>query len=308
MHPQTKKIIRDIQLLRIQGATNIVKSSIQTLIFLLSEIPTKNVKKYSNMFLLNALALSQARPTEPYAQNLFLFLKMYLQKNSFKNINDLKFILKYNLNLFLEDLKNSEFKIVKNGEKIIKSNMNVLTHCHSSSVENIFLQCHKEKKHFKVFSDETRPLFQGRITAQNLNKAGINVTQIADSASGFLISPYSGKDLMIDIILVGADAIRLDGSIVNKIGTYDIAASAYLNKTPFYVAASLLKIDIKNTIKIEKRSDKELWPHKPKKIKILNFAFDQVPAKFITGIITEFGILSPAKVKKTVKQKYSWLK
>jgi len=308
MHPQAKKIIRDIQLLRIQGATNIVKSIIQTLLFLLTDIPSKNVKNFSEEFFANAFALTQARPTEPYAQNLYLYIKTHAKQNNFKSVIDKKLFLKHYLNIFLNNLKNNEISLAKNGKSIIQSNINVLTHCHSSSVEQILLKSHKERKKFKVFADETRPLYQGRITAQNLAKAGLDITQISDSASGFLISPFSGKDLIIDLILVGADVVRLDGSIINKIGTYDIAASAYLNKIPFYVAASLLKADIQSNIVIEKRSDKELWPHKPKNVKILNFAFDLVPAKFITGIITEFGIIKPEEVKKIVKEKYPWLK
>lgn len=304
MEKKILKTIADIKNLKIQGATNIVLTIISTL----KDYLTKSVKENSNQFIVNFFNLTKelvnARPTEPYAQNLYFFLK---GKKLLKNKKNFNLFASQALTEYQNFILHNEKNIINNGVLALKSYNNILTHCHSSTVVKIIKASYKKNKKIKIFADETRPLYQGRLTVKNLAKVGINVTQITDSASGFLISPYSGKNLMMDAIIVGADAIKPDGSIINKIGTYDIAASCYLNKIPFFVAASLLKYDLKNNIKIEIRSDKEIWPSKPSQVKILNFAFDLVPAKFITGIITEVGIIKPQQVKVQVKKIYPWL-
>ncbi len=309
MHQLTKQTIADIKNLKIQGATNVVLAIITTLDKLIKEVSFENFLVLKKFILAETWLLVTARPTEPYAQNLYYFLN-----KNIKNFNQPKDNKKFKSSLkkWLQDYQNyilkNDLKIIRYGVKTLRPYKNILTHCHSSTVVKIIKSLHHTNKKIHVFADETRPLFQGRVTAKELHQAGIKVTQIADSASGFLISSFSGRDLMMEAIVVGADAIKTNGSIINKIGTYDIAASAFLNKIPFYVATSLLKFDFKNQVKIEQRSDRELWPNKPANLNILNFAFDYVPAQFITGLITEVGTVKPKQVKSLVNKHYPWLK
>jgi len=74
-----------------------------------------------------------------------------------------------------------------------------------------------------------------------------------------------------------------------------------------YIVGSLTKVDTENTVKIEQRSGKELRPEAPKGLNIINYAFDMVPAKFITGIITEYGVIKPKDIKKMVKKHCPWM-
>jgi translation initiation factor 2B subunit (eIF-2B alpha/beta/delta family) len=90
--------------------------------------------------------------------------------------------------------------------------------------------------------------------------------------------------------------------------SYSICAAAFDNKIPVYIAGNLLKTDIHDDIHIETRAWEEVRPDKPEGLEIINFAFDQVPAKFITGIITEFGIVKPTEVRETVEKEYPWMK
>lgn len=304
MKNKIRKVKLDIKNLKIQGATNIVLAIISLLQFYLKKSSLKNIQQLRKNFFELTKELVNIRPTEPYAKNLYFFLK---NKDSLKNKNNFIPNIKNALLEYQNYILQNEKKIITNGVKAIKKYNNILTHCHSSTVVKIIQAVYKRKKNIRIFADETRPLFQGRLTVKNLIKSGIKVTQITDSASGFLISPYSGKDLMIDVVIVGADAIKPDGSIINKIGTYDIAASCYLNKIPFFVATSLLKYDKKNNIKIEMRSAEEVWQNKPLGVEILNFAFDRVPAKFITGIICETGIIKPRQINVQVRKRYPWL-
>jgi methylthioribose-1-phosphate isomerase len=148
----------------------------------------------------------------------------------------------------------------------------------------------------EVYACETRPFLQGaRLTAYELQRAGIPVTLITDNAAGSLMQ--QGK---IDVVVVGADRIASNGDTANKIGTYTVAVLARTHSIPFYVAAPRSTIDPSladgSGIPIEQRDPREVThlfgrPVAPKNIKALNPAFDVTPNKYITGIITEVGVL-----------------
>jgi ribose 1,5-bisphosphate isomerase len=196
---------------------------------------------------------------------------------------------------------------VLHGKKIIKEEDDILTHCHSWLVEQILIKSKEDGKKIKVYNTETRPLFQGRITSQELLKAGISTTMVADSSAGFLLSHFSGKELMMDKVILGADAILSDGSIINKIGSFGIGVVAKEEGIPLYIASTLLKFHDKSWIKIEKRDPQELWPQAPVGLKIINFAFDRIPAEYITGgIICEEGIIKPNQAKMLAKKNYDF--
>jgi methylthioribose-1-phosphate isomerase len=132
----------------------------------------------------------------------------------------------------------------------------------------------------------------------------MKITMVVDSSAPFILDRNDPFGLDIDAVIIGCDAIKLNGDIINKVGSYSIARAAYDNKIPVYIAGNLLKTDIHDTIQIETRSGTEVWPDRPEGIDIINFAFDQVPAKFLTGIITEFGIIKPNEVEDVVKKEY----
>ncbi len=302
-----QNIYRKIKSLKIQGATATSTTVALAIKSYGLKDKTKNLKKWQKNLKEAANYLLSARPTEPLAQNGAKFIFFELDKSKPKNITQAKNYLKKAVDDFLILSEDAAQLIIPFGQSIIKNNDHILTHCHSWLVEQILILAKKAGKNFKVFNTETRPLYQGRITSKKLLKAGIRTTMITDSSTGFLISQYADKELIIDKIILGADAVLTDGSIINKIGSYNIAATAYLKDTPLYVAASLLKFHPKSWIKIEERSLKEIWPNAPKKLKIINFAFDFIPARWISGIICESGIIKPTKVKTVVKKVYPWI-
>ena len=213
-------------------------------------------------------------------------------------------------------------KIGEYGNELIKDGDKILTHCNAGALATVdygtalapirFAQ-NKGKKIF-VFVDETRPRCQGsRLTAWELLQENIPHAIIADNAAGYYMQKKE-----IDICIVGADRIIADGSVANKIGTYEKAVLAKENEIPFYVAAPLSTIDINlesgNDINIEERNEEEvtnMWGFSEdglKKVRIAsagshakNPAFDVTPAKYISGIITEKGIIKPFDVKKLFK-------
>ena len=250
--------------------------------------------------------LSFARPTEPLTVNCLKYVLRQLSFNDHKDLQGLRAVLNSAADYLLKTIDLGEQKIISTGERLIKKGNNVLTHCHSSTVENILKQAYQRGR-FKVFNTETRPLFQGRVMAKNLRQAGVDITMVEDSAATFLLSDFLGKDLTMDLVIIGADAIMPDGSAVNKIGSFGISLAAHDEKIPIYVAAHLLKMDDDGVIPIEIRSSDEIWPNKPKGLKIINFAFDKIPAKNITGFICEFGLIKPKNLKNLVKKYYPWI-
>jgi len=196
-------------------------------------------------------------------------------------------------------------QIGRNGARLLKKNSTVLTHCNAGALATagygtalgVIRSAVEKGKNIKVFADETRPFLQGaRLTAWELKKEGIDVTLIADNMAGHMMSKG-----LIDAVVVGADRIASNGDTANKIGTYTVAVLAKEHKIPFYVAAPLstIDMDIKNgeAIPIEERSTKEITHIAgvrlaPTGINVKNPVFDVTPARLITGIITEKGVVT----------------
>ena len=196
--------------------------------------------------------------------------------------------------------------IGKHGAPLIKEGMGLLTHCNAghlavsqlgTALSPIYTAKMSGTK-FKVYADETRPLLQGaRLTAWELQQAGVDVTLICDNMAGHLMS--LGK---IDMVIVGTDRVAANGDIANKIGTFSVAVLAAYHKIPFYVACPYSTIDPETAtgadIIIEQRESEEVTHFGerqtgPTGIKVENPAFDVTPAALITGIITEKGLISP---------------
>ena len=320
MGTKLKKVFHEIKSLKIQGATMVASKIAVTLKDYGERIKTNNLRIWQNKLRQSADYLLSVRPTEPMAQNgvKFIFqelngLSRYARSREagqkIKNVEEAKNCLWKAVNNFLILIENAARKILSQTQKIkiIENKENIFTHCHSYLVEQFLLQAKKTGKRFQVFNTETRPLFQGHITARNLLKAKIPVTMVADSASAFLISHYSGKNLMMDKVFLGADAVLKNGGVINKIGSFGISLAAHNERIPLYIITTLLKFHPKTWIKIERRSVKEIWQKAPKELEMINFAFDFIPAQYIKGIICEAGIIKPQEVETVVKKIYPWI-
>ena len=262
------EVAESIKKIKIQGARNIAKAAL----YAYSLIPTKSsIKK-----------LISLRPTEPMLQKVLSLAK----KEPYQEI--------------LQHFDSSQNSINKQVYKLIKDKDVIFTHCHSTNVTSALIYAKKKGKKFQVYNTETRPLFQGRKTAKELTDAGIKVTMFVDSASAIAMERENKKDrIHADKIFIGADAL-LNNGIINKIGSGLISELAYRNKIPLYIIADSWKFS-KNKIPIENRSLNEIWNHAPKDIKIKNPAFEFVKKKYITKIITEYGIMNYDKFIKKMR-------
>jgi ribose 1,5-bisphosphate isomerase len=317
------KVVEDIRSIKIQGATNIAKASIGSLfdvskdfkIGVLPKIVNCKICNFLRVMEIYANQLAFARPDEPLNQNLVNFIMAKLEKNRSKDVKNKIAGFQRSCQEALDLIAKNEESITENGIDLVrkiykkkKKPVLIFTHCNSSSVAKILIGAHKAKIKIKVYDSETRPRYQGRIMAKNLMKNGIDVTMMTDSAAPFVISRNDPDKIDIDLVIIGADVIGLDGSVLNKIGSYSLALAAKNSGIPFYSAASLLKVrkDIESyrEIDIEKRDPTELWQKSLKGIKVINYAFDTVPPEYISGLITEFGVLKTKNVKKMAIKKY----
>ncbi len=200
------------------------------------------------------------------------------------------------------------------GEKLIKKDIGILTHCNAGALATVdwgtalapLRIAQRKKKNPFVYVDETRPRLQGALTSWELLNEGIEHRVIVDNARGYFMR--KGK---IGLVIVGSDRVCVsDGSIANKIGTYEVAVMAKENRIPFYVAAPLTTFDAvsgEGNFKIEERDEGEVLDVKvgkrgfPVKARALNPAFDVTPKKYITGVICEKGIYRPGDLKRALR-------
>lgn len=194
--------------------------------------------------------------------------------------------------------------IGEHGLALVKPGDGILTHCNAgklaasrygTATAPIYLG--QERGYgFHVYADETRPLLQGaRLTAFELQSAGVDVTLICDNMSGMIMK--QGK---VQAVFVGCDRVAANGDTANKIGTSVVAAVAKRYGVPFYVCAPTSTIDWStptgDDIVIEQRKPEEvteMWYASrmaPEGVKVFNPAFDVTDAELITGIVTEYGV------------------
>jgi methylthioribose-1-phosphate isomerase len=205
--------------------------------------------------------------------------------------------------LYDEDIANLR-KLGAFGAALLPQQGTVLTHCNAGALAacgygsalGVIRAAIERGQKIDVFADETRPFNQGtRLTAWELVKDNIPTTLICDNMSGYFMS--KGR---ISAVIVGADRIAANGDTANKIGTYSVSILAKEHGIPFYVAAPFNTIDTETAsgdlIPIEQRSAREVTHVNgvqvtPHGVAIENPAFDVTPAKYITAIITERGVL-----------------
>ncbi len=189
---------------------------------------------------------------------------------------------------------------------LFRDGMGVLTHCNAGGLATArygtalapFYVAKERGMEIKVFADETRPVLQGaRLTAFELQQAGIDVTLICDNMAAVVMSKG-----WVQAVIVGTDRVAANGDVANKIGTYGVAVLAKAHGIPFYVASPLSTIDLDTPdgghIPIEQRHEDEVTVGfgkrtAPEGVKVFNPAFDITPQEYVTAIITEKGIVYP---------------
>jgi len=293
-----------IRKLEVQGARNVAIAAIQALQTLAEHTRAKDKGAFLSELKEAQAVLFESRETEPLMRNALRYLIVQAQDSRAKKVDALSELVVSNAGLFLQNLEASRERTAEIGAKRISDGMLIFTHCHSSTVTRMIAKAKAEGKSFSVICTETRPALQGRITAREMVKLGVQTMFIVDSAA----RSYMGN---VDLVVVGADAITSEGNVVNKIGTSTIAVLANEARKPFYVVSELLKFDPETLCgayeRIEQRDPGEVWKESPEKLSVRNPAFDVTPSRYIHGLICEEGVISPQSIVEVVSRSYPWV-
>ncbi|MCW3982573.1 MAG: S-methyl-5-thioribose-1-phosphate isomerase [Candidatus Bathyarchaeota archaeon] len=293
-----------IRKLQVQGARNVAIAAVKALQTLAQQTQANTKQQLIAELKAAQTVLSASRETEPLMRNAMRCIIIQTQNAETTKIESLKETVVSSAEKFLKDLDATRERIAEIGAKRIRDDMVVFTHCHSSTVTRLLSKAKEQGKNFKVICTETRPAFQGRITAKELVNFGIETTFIVDSAA----RTFMGD---VDIVIVGADAITSEGNVVNKVGTGGLAVLAREARKPFYVVTELLKFDPETLggeyEKIEQRLPAEVWADAPANLNVRNPAFDVTSNRYIHGFICEEGIIAPQTVMEVTRKRFPWL-
>ncbi len=301
-------MVTAIQTMMVRGAPAIGVAAAFALALAAQEMDTEDRQTFLDYLETVACALRQTRPT---AINLFWAIDRMLN-TARQTIGPVSF-LKEQMVETAQALAVDEYQTcVAIGEKGLAclpaepQRLTLMTYCNAGALATagygtalgIVRSAHRAHRLSQVYVCETRPRLQGaRLTAWECVQEGIPATLITDNMAGFCL--HKG---LIDAVVVGADRVAANGDTANKIGTYSLAILAHAHQVPFYVAAPLSSIDWSisdgTQIPIEERSIEEVykigdqWLTAPG-IAVFNPSFDVTPARYITGIITERGMVPP---------------
>ncbi len=293
--------------LKVRGAPAIGICAGYGIYVLARQIDTEDFDSFYKEFKQKRNYLDSSRPTAVNLSWALNRMERVVINNREKTVDEIKgLLLAESRKIQAEDIEMCR-AISEYGLSLLKDGDGILTHCNAGPLATSKygtalgpLLLGKERgMEFHVFADETRPLLQGaRLTAYELQKAGVDVTLICDNMAGLVM-----KNGWINACLVGCDRIAANGDTANKIGTGAVAVLAQYYHIPFYVLGPTSTIDMNcptgDDITIELRDPEEIKsryyrePSTLPEVKCYNPAFDVTPHELITGIVTEHGVIGP---------------
>ncbi len=292
-------LARDIENMKIRGAGKIARMGAYGLALFAVNYAGKREDYYGEL-LEAANIIFSTRPTAVSLENALL-----LVLNSVDPAGELETMRRETEESayeFIREAKLSLAELSRIGAELILDGATVHTHCNSTAVIRSIIQASRNGKKVTVHSTESRPRYQGRITARELAENGVEVKMLVDSAARLYMDE-------VDLVMVGADTIAADGSLFNKIGTWQIALAARDCGVPFYSCAETFKFSPRTLsgfdTTIEMRAEKEVAdPTEFPDVRILNPAFDHTPRDLIAGIVTERSVVKPAKARDVIENMF----
>jgi ribose 1,5-bisphosphate isomerase len=250
-------------------------------------------------------AARHLRNTRPTAVSLPNALRFVFQGMAGQTVEELKQSVERTTRAFLRDLENAQDRLGRIGANRLRDGDVIMTHCHSTDVLATVEHAVNDGTSLEAIVKETRPRNQGLITAEQLREWDVPVTLIVDNAAHRYLND-------VDHVLVGADSIAADGSVINKIGTSGLAVSARDRGTPIVVAAQTLKLHpgtlTGHTVTIETREESEVIGETERRsigdIEVRNPAFDVTPPRHLDAIITERGQYPPESIVTLMRELY----
>ncbi len=305
--PEVVRIAEDIKEMRIRGAGRIARAGAEALKLAAQKYrgspSPEDFRRYMERV---AHYVVSTRPTAVSLPNAVSFVMKRLREAE-GSFRELVATVVAAADEFIETSLRAVETIGRIGARMIKDGETILTHCHSTAAVSVLVAARKMGKEIKVYTTETRPKFQGRITYRQLAEAGVNATQIPDSAVRSVMK-------RVDKVVVGADTITSDGALINKVGTSQVALAAHEARVRLFVAAETYKFSPASVhgvpVLIEERPPEEVvprkWLERNPGVKVRNPAFDVTPPEYIDAIITELGVIPPKAAAMVLRELFGY--
>ncbi len=294
-----------IKKMEIRGAGRIARAAVKALADFARNLDVSDLETFRREMQGAAATLISTRPTAVSLPNAVRYVMRVL--DSSESVVEAREAIFERAAEFVDHSEHALGWIAEIGARHISDGDVLLTHCNSEAALGCILEAHRQGKEIEVYATEVRPRGQGLITIKTLNDAGIRTNYIIDSAVRYFIND-------IDLVIVGADAIAVNGAVVNKIGTAQIAHAADEARKNVIVAAETYKFAprtiLGEKIEIEERDPAEVLPDEEAArlpfVRIRNPAFDVTPAEYIDLIITERGAIPPELAYTVIKDYMGW--
>ena len=298
---QLLKTANRIRSMEIRGAGLIARAAAGAIRDYALDLETSSLDEFNSEVKKAAQILLNTRPTAVSLSNAVQMVTRYKAES----VEDARISITSNADRFIEESQKAIELIGTIGSRRIRDGDTLLTHCNSMAAISVITTAFKAGRDIEVIATESRPRNQGLLTISIFEELGVPTTFIVDSAVRSVMNE-------VDLVVVGADVITANGSLVNKIGTAQIALIAHEARTSFMVAAETYKFSPKTIlgelVTIEERSPEEVLPKSSdfKNIKVRNPAFDVTPHHYIDLICTEIGAIPPVMSYLIIKEKLGW--
>lgn len=292
-----------IKSMEIRGAGKIARAAAAALRDYAERLPTNDIDEFNEKIEHAAEVLVNTRPTAVSLPNAVRAVMRYRGGT----VDEAKISIKKLADEFIASSENAIKRIGEIGARRVRDGDTIMTHCNSAAAISIMAEAHAQGKDINVIATESRPRLQGHITIKQLDKLGIKSTLIVDSAVRYLM-----KDT--DIVIMGADAVTVNGSLINKIGTSQVALAAHEARTNVIIAAETYKFSPRSIlgelVEIEERDSSEVISREKldefSNVIVRNPSFDVTPREYIDLICTEVGAIPPEMAYIIIKDFLGW--
>jgi ribose 1,5-bisphosphate isomerase len=298
--PAVYRTAEDIGSMEIRGAATIAAAAAEALGEQAATSDADSPEAFRAELRAAARVLYDTRPTAVSLPNA---LRYVLRDVEGETVERLRTSVRASVSEFCRRLDTAQNDLGRVGANRLRDGDTVMTHCHSTDVLACVETAVDQGKSLSAFVKETRPRNQGHITAEALDEMGVDVTLIVDSAARRYLND-------VDHVLVGADSIAADGSVINKIGTSSLAVNARDRGTPIVCAAQTIKLHpdtlTGHTVDIEMRDEREVvdadTADEIGDPEVLNPAFDVTPPRYVDAIVTERGQFPPESIVSLMRE------
>jgi len=294
LHPEVRETARRIAEMDVRGAAAIADAAAAAVATQAEQSEVESAAALRAELRAAARELHDTRPTAVSLPNALRYVLSGLES---EDAATLRRSVRRRAGRFRADLDAAQERLGRIGSGRFTDGDVVMTHCHSTDAIACIEAAVEAGTDLEAVVKETRPRNQGHITARRLRELGLDVTLIVDSAGHRFMNDA-------DHLLVGADSIAADGSVINKIGTAGLAVSARDRGVPIVVAAQSLKLDPRTltggAVTIEQRDAEEVIDAETRAeigdIEVSNPAFDVTPPRHVDAIVTEHGQFPPESI------------